>query len=373
MFKHGDIVVALVDLPRVMSFLEYTHLKGEVLKVANYPNDCNDAIFFETTPAGKGAWTQSLFRLATVDEIISYNTKTDTMNTITSLSEGKTYYVNWGGCTEYIFLYTGLGQDKCINVSDNYYFNNGNFNCKDGWQGLRETTQEEFDWLMACINADKYISKEEAISVPEYIEWVDNKSVYGSSYMMNKDSFKKGKVFHTPSEPFNQHVCTVTSSWKEALKMYPNNFKASTKAAYENYKRYGHLTLASSGNEEEFKVGDWVVITEGHSNWNSHMSEFIGRCVEVTKVYNKTQIEFKGSETWFWQYNNGHFRRAQLYEIPSTTCMGTSIIFNETAVKKDLGIAPSSYSSSKYQVPLLFADNYNDNELKIVNQQKLVK
>jgi hypothetical protein len=69
------------------------------------------------------------------------------------------------------------------------------------------------------------------------------------------------------------------------------------------------------------KVGDWIVITAGNDNWVSDMNKFIGNVVQITKTREGKYTEFVGFEGWSWNLSEGHFRKAELHEIPkkSTT------------------------------------------------------
>lgn len=69
----------------------------------------------------------------------------------------------------------------------------------------------------------------------------------------------------------------------------------------------------------DFKVGDWVVITESRENWNDDMATRVGKCVQITRTKSTLAsgpaIEFKNDGGWYWCYSKGHFRKATSQEI----------------------------------------------------------
>lgn len=72
------------------------------------------------------------------------------------------------------------------------------------------------------------------------------------------------------------------------------------------------------------KKDDWVVITKGHSDWGSCMDSFIGKIVQITKLYDEDRINFNNDGGWIWRYKNGHFRKAESHEIPKPVTPSTS-------------------------------------------------
>lgn len=75
--------------------------------------------------------------------------------------------------------------------------------------------------------------------VPEYVEWIANIGCGKSGFMCNESSFKKGKIFCTLTDKLPPSGLGKGSKyWKEALteEWYSQNFKPSTKEAYEAQK-----------------------------------------------------------------------------------------------------------------------------------------
>ena len=100
------------------------------------------------------------------------------------------------------------------------------------YNNMRLATSEEKHWLNECIKLGKFITFEEAMKtfIPEYVEWIDNIGSGNLGYQ-TKDHFKKNKIFKTdvelPSHGFQ------TQSWIKHLEIYANNYKPSTKEAYD--------------------------------------------------------------------------------------------------------------------------------------------
>ena len=112
--------------------------------------------------------------------------------------------------------------------------NNSDF--KTNWflsySDMREATSEEKHWLETCIKENKFISYEEAMKtfIPEYVEWIDNIGSGNLGYQ-TKDHFKKNKIFKTDVElPYHGFQ---TQNWIKHLEIYANNYKPSTKEAYD--------------------------------------------------------------------------------------------------------------------------------------------
>lgn len=60
--------------------------------------------------------------------------------------------------------------------------------------------------------------------------------------------------------------------------------------------------------KKEFKVGDKVLITKGHSNWNAGMDKYVGKIATITHVYKDTNYNIDlDNSNWTWQHYNGHF------------------------------------------------------------------
>lgn len=74
------------------------------------------------------------------------------------------------------------------------------------------------------------------------------------------------------------------------------------------------LHTPSSSTIPDFKVGDWVVITNSGTNWNSEMTKLVGKCVQITSFRNtgtpRISIRFDGDGSHYWEYRDNHFRKA---------------------------------------------------------------
>lgn len=75
-----------------------------------------------------------------------------------------------------------------------------------------------------------------------------------------------------------------------------------------------------------FKVGDYIVILKGKTNWTESMNKCVGKTVIITEVYGKV-VSFKEDGGWVWDYNDGHFRLASEEEIKQAK-EGTYILKN---------------------------------------------
>ncbi len=68
---------------------------------------------------------------------------------------------------------------------------------------------------------------------------------------------------------------------------------------------------------EKFKKGDWIVITHSKRNWSEiGMTPLVGEVVQITSTQNGENTDFKGGESYCWNFREGHFRKALPEEIP---------------------------------------------------------
>ena len=87
--------------------------------------------------------------------------------------------------------------------------------------------------------------------------------------------------------------------------------------------------------EEEFNVGDWVVLTKKSSiNWVEQMDKFDGISVQIITVIDKNAIKFINDEDWTWKFSDGSFRKAESYEIPDYTPSPSSYSYLTPILKK---------------------------------------
>lgn len=87
--------------------------------------------------------------------------------------------------------------------------------------------------------------------------------------------------------------------------------------------------------EEEFNVGDWVVLTREKSiNWVSGMDKFEGLCVQIINISHNNSIKFEGDEDWTWKFSDNSYRKAEPHEIPSYTPPPTTYSYLTPILKK---------------------------------------
>lgn len=75
------------------------------------------------------------------------------------------------------------------------------------------------------------------------------------------------------------------------------------------------LHTPSSSTIPDFKVGDWVVITNSGRNWDSGMNKYDGKCVQITSLTSYGSAKFQNDGGWSWVYEDNHFRKATSQEI----------------------------------------------------------
>ena len=194
------------------------------------------------------------------------------------LTEGEIYHVQDGD-----FWMIGL-VTKSNNGDNGHYSFRGNatfiskelkFEKDQSWcykanrRTYRLATPEEKHWLESCITVDKFITFEEAMKtfIPEYVEWIDNISSGNLGYQ-TKDHFKKNKIFKTdvelPSHGFQ------TQNWIKHLEIYPNNYKPSTKEAYDAQ----FIVKEPAENKTELEI--WLENTKSLNLSLEDLEKYIG-------------------------------------------------------------------------------------------------
>ena len=149
------------------------------------------------------------------------------------LKEGEIYVSNpsYSNSNPYEFLnkHSLSGRGYGLNLKSKNDF-------KPDWylsyNNMREATPEEKHWLETCIKANEFVSYEEAMEtfIPEYVEWINNIGSYNLGYQ-TQYTFEKNKIFKTDTElPL---AGFQTENWLKHLTVYPNNYKPSTKEAYD--------------------------------------------------------------------------------------------------------------------------------------------
>ena len=86
---------------------------------------------------------------------------------------GQYYYYTYRHGDRYIVKYTGVSS-TCSYI--NFYANGATYYVSRGSLGyvgesIREATQDEIDWLDACIEAGKVVPKEDIINIKNYDLW----------------------------------------------------------------------------------------------------------------------------------------------------------------------------------------------------------
>ena len=123
----------------------------------------------------------------------------------------------------------------------------------------------------------------------------------------------------------------LSSDWdcyKEDSHLCINNGCTRASTNYVRYNEYKILTFDEWVEKYKIKlewvpkVGDWVVVTKGTSNWSREMNNYIGQCLQVERVeYVSEKIKYVDlvGNTWSWFKELNHFRKAMPNEIPIDT------------------------------------------------------
>lgn len=141
--------------------------------------------------------------------------------TVDDLVEGEVYYYEDKDNDSWIFK-SGGKYNHLEKVENNKIFHKNKHTF--GFtriKTLRFATPEEKQWLEACIKANKFIPKEEALkvveeSIPEYVECI-NEVGWNNLYKLNQ-------IYNTSIKKGNQ-------TWEYNLKTF-KDFKPSTKEAF---------------------------------------------------------------------------------------------------------------------------------------------
>ena len=181
---------------------------------------------------------------------------------------------------EYIFKCSVKGMCRYsfgINLATKGF--NKDTDCIYEQKELREATFSERLWLQKCIDANKFISKEEALKdnpnqsdITEYIECIGNKDK--CNYLVIGRIYKYIEM----SGPYYKFICNLKcDSYSPGSNLYafPEDFKPSTKEAFD---------LQNKSIEEKWipKVGDWVVSL---GDFISFKKGSIGQITEVNDGY----------------------------------------------------------------------------------------
>lgn len=177
----------------------------------------------------------------------------------------------------------------------------------------RAATPEEIKAYENGIRNINDIPKENKSLVGRYLKALVDKP---QSTPFKKDDYVKILDIYSGNNQYtieNQWVYTTDNSTANQWELMPEGF---------NPDNIVPEPTVQEENQKDWipKVGDWIVITRGFSNWIFNMDKYIGKVVQITEVLgtilSSEKVKFKGDDNYVWQYNNGHFRKALIHEIP---------------------------------------------------------
>ena len=175
-------------------------------------------------------------------------------------------------------------------------------------------TQKEIDWLNKCIKANRFVSENyfvELTSLPE--KWcvkprtskeADEIFTYKG---ISEYSDSKSLEYYQHYPSFNS-CCTASSTIQDGY----------TEITYEQFKKWVM-------KEEEFKIGNWVVITQ------DTVDE--GR---IGKILSKHNCHYWNVEGMNHRYMQNQMRKALPHEIPNTASIPSSSDIEENFPKEQI-------------------------------------
>ena len=190
------------------------------------------------------------FSKITFDQFKKWVLKESGILKVEDLVEGEIYRYHYKGESTVIIgkcTSNGTAAASAINESSKDFWLHGRFNMTSH---MSKATDEEKQWLEACIRADKFVSFEDSkkSDVPEYVECV---KVYGEAV--------KGKIYNTGNSKEARSLFGLT--WEQVLIEYHNldcTFKRSTKEAFDAQSDSPKAVKTEMTPAEKFgyKVGD---------------------------------------------------------------------------------------------------------------------
>jgi len=108
----------------------------------------------------------------------------------------------------------------------------------------------------------------------------------------------------------------------------------------------------------EFKVGDWVKITESNHNWNPVMSKFDGEIVQITSMVNDYTIRFENDENYEWNFNHGHFVKVD---------DSNTLLSPEEQERMLLGYACVDFDSNDWMIDTKTAAKYDTTSMEVIS------
>jgi len=167
--KVGDYIVITKSDKNWTSGMD--SFNGKCVQVNDISID-GDSVRFKKFKGYCWNYSQKHFRKATPEEISEYNRLGHEFN-VSSLCEFKenNYYYGEAYSIPYIFKCGNIKGKQSFNICGGYIWKEDSFRDKSinfsgedvSWKNVRKATEEEKTWLDACILANKFISKEEAL------------------------------------------------------------------------------------------------------------------------------------------------------------------------------------------------------------------
>lgn len=208
-----------------------------------------------------------------------------------------TTYLNQG---TYIFIASGDNK-KVTRLNDqiNRFTTNSDLSTSNGFKEYKLATQEEKDWLNACIKANKFISKEEALK-PKYIQgcdsyeeiWIPKVGDYLYLISGTGNTAKEGSIAKVTKAPYHDSFFKTSKGvgveWIKILPEGENQMNGSY-YFYQFRKALPHEIPVETSNKNpinktfKFKVGD--------------------------------KVRFKSSESMNAKYFEGKFNNLEIFEL----------------------------------------------------------
>jgi hypothetical protein len=291
----------------VEKMLYYQEKQGNKRDVSVFEKNKASAVKgfeWDETDEGKDFWTD-VINNNDFDCFFEKYPKSNVVCGVT-LERGKDYHITEKDNTWIIrfekFVDDILYDSKAISKTTYY-----GFQSLKGWgevssiKSIRPATVQESKHLNQCIAANKYVEMEktyeyEVVHCTTQEQWDFVKEKLGYTFL------NQWKVSEQDS------CIDIIYSGSGAI----NWFKERNSKVYS----FQDWCVKFNHQFEDFKVGDWVVITKSDEDWVEKMDKFVGKCVQITLMTKDGGICFLNDENWNWKYKEGHFRKALLHEIP---------------------------------------------------------
>jgi len=336
MFKNGDYIVlteANIDLDNSSFSLNFCYKSNSKSRENYYLQVDKDDTGLEN------GWSDCQFdnkgrikwRYATVEEAFEYNRlgepfDTSTLeNKINTIVPGTIYKITFEGnekgiiveATEHFVLGKGSRDNSVnfINVESGLYTRKGSCcSSKTLVFTVIEASKEEKQWLNACIKANKFIPREEALKKAKsnyQYEVVHCETQEQWDIVTEKLGYKWGKNISLKTA-HKDKTCIDLIVAQYGSRGYFERY-ISKIYSFEEWCKEFDVEIPKT-DPEEFKVGDWVKITKSNKNWHRDMDKYIGKIVQITSVReavykaNGQVVQFKDDkEDWTWSSGCDHF------------------------------------------------------------------